>query len=78
VDRAAAHSVLHPACRPACNWIHAHGRFAFYYSLVGDHAAAAPHFRATGARVSLAMWSAGYDDAQARCRADRAAALAQG
>jgi hypothetical protein len=54
--QAADRSVLHPDFRPTFGWVRAHGAFAMLFSLIGDLAAAAPHFTAMGAFASRDPW----------------------
>ncbi|MFY1636266.1 hypothetical protein ACN27F_23840 [Solwaraspora sp. WMMB335] len=56
LGEAAARSVLHPAFDQQYGWINAVSRFALVFSLLGDHAAAAPHFAAVGNLVSEDVW----------------------
>ncbi|WP_018833656.1 hypothetical protein [Salinispora tropica] len=53
---AAARSVLHPAFGTEHGWIDAVSRFALIYSVLGDHALAAPYFAAVGNLVSESVW----------------------
>ncbi|NYT93440.1 hypothetical protein [Salinispora sp. H7-4] len=57
---AAARSVLHPAFGTEHGWVEAVSRFALIYSVLGDHALAAPYFAAIGNLVSESVW--GYFD----------------
>lgn len=54
---AADRSVLHPAYRPAYGWVKAHGYFAAVFSLAGDHARAAVHFRELGDLADTFPWT---------------------
>lgn len=53
---AAARSVLHPAFGTEHGWVDAVSRFALIYSVIGDHALAAPYFAAIGNLVSENVW----------------------
>ncbi|MFY1697947.1 hypothetical protein [Solwaraspora sp. WMMA2101] len=77
VRMAAARSVLHADFRPTYGWIDAASQFAMVHSLLGDHAAAAPHFVALGNRVSTDVWGR-FDDPVAMFAEFRRKALAAG
>lgn len=77
VTDAAARSVLHPSFEPAVGWVWAHNAFAAYWSLVGNHRAAAMHFRAVGDFVHQFPWTYLGDPATVFAR-HRATALAKG
>ncbi|MEU1530502.1 hypothetical protein [Streptomyces fagopyri] len=53
---AAERSVLHPHHRPAYGWVTVQGNFAALFSLIGDTARAAAHFRALGNLASESPW----------------------
>ncbi|MFC8717904.1 hypothetical protein [Kitasatospora sp. NPDC057198] len=53
---AAEHSVLHPDFRGGYHSIAAHGHFAAAFGLAGEHALAAPHFRALNGYASEFPW----------------------
>jgi hypothetical protein len=78
VARAAAHSVLHPAFRPAYNWVSAHSTFALYHSLAGDYSAAAVHFRAMGPYAVIEPWTYVLPQGLDQFRQQRARALKKG
>ncbi|MFE2301556.1 hypothetical protein ACFXAW_25620 [Streptomyces sp. NPDC059445] len=74
VVEAAERSVLHPNHRPAYGWVTVQGEFAAFFSLAGDTARAAPHFRALGNLASEYPW--GYlGNAREQFVRHRAAAL---
>ncbi|MFF4537392.1 hypothetical protein [Streptomyces aureus] len=74
VVEAAERSVLHPDHRPGYGWVSVQGEFAAFFSLVGDTARAAPHFRALGNLASEYPW--GYlGNAREQYVRHRAAAL---
>jgi hypothetical protein len=73
---AAARSVLHPAFRPRFNFAKSHGSFAMALSLAGNHAAAAPHFRALGNQATELPW-AYLGDPVAAFQRHRSSALAE-
>lgn len=78
VFEAAARSVLHPHSRPLdLGWRNAHSTFAMIFSVMGEPAAAAPHFRALGNLAYEAPWYYLGDPATA-FREHRANALAGG
>ncbi|WP_326551662.1 hypothetical protein [Micromonospora sp. NBC_01813] len=77
VRMAAARSVLHPDFRPTYGWIDAASRFALVLGMLDDHAAAAPHFKALGNRVSSNVWG-NFDDSIAMFADLRRRALAAG
>jgi len=54
---AAARSVLHPDAEQSYGWVEAHNAFAMIFSVIGDHAAAAPHFAAVGNLVAADAWA---------------------
>ncbi|MGX4691744.1 hypothetical protein [Streptomyces sp. JNUCC 63] len=54
---AAEHSVSHPHFRPTYGWVTVQGCFAALFSLIGDRARAAAHFRALGNLASEYPWS---------------------
>ncbi|WP_326551644.1 hypothetical protein [Micromonospora sp. NBC_01813] len=54
---AAARSVLHPAATRAYGWVEAHNAFAMIFSVIGDHAGAAPHFAAVGNVIAADAWA---------------------
>ncbi|MFE9171438.1 hypothetical protein ACFYNZ_18265 [Streptomyces kebangsaanensis] len=54
---AAEHSVAHPHYRPTYGWVTVQGCFAALFSLIGDRARAAAHFRALGNLASEYPWS---------------------
>jgi hypothetical protein len=56
ISDAAALSVLHPDFRQGFGWVNVQGLFAMVYSLVGDDARAAVHFKALGDLASDAPW----------------------
>lgn len=56
LHEAAARSVLHPAFGTEHGWVEAVSRFALIYSVLGDHALAAPYFAAVGNLVSESVW----------------------
>ncbi|WP_405881945.1 hypothetical protein OG762_26935 [Streptomyces sp. NBC_01136] len=74
---AADRSVLHPHYRPAYGWVTIHGVFAALFSLIGDTARAAAHFRALGNLASEYPWSYLGKPAEAYVR-HRSAALGRG
>lgn len=74
---AAERSVLHPHHRPAYGWVTVQGVFAALFSLIGDTARAAAHFRALGNLASEYPWSYLGKPADAYTR-HRAAALGRG
>ncbi|MET7418674.1 hypothetical protein [Dactylosporangium sp. NPDC005555] len=53
-------TVRHPAFQPGYRYHTAHDWFAMLFSLIGDHAAAAPHFRALAGRRTP-LWSEYFD-----------------
>ncbi|MET8134005.1 hypothetical protein [Streptomyces sp. NPDC005251] len=71
---AAERSVLHPHHRPTYGWVTVQGNFAALFSLIGDTARAAAHFRALGNLASKYPWSYLGEPADAYVR-HRAAAL---
>jgi hypothetical protein len=71
IREAGARSVLHPAFQRSYGWVGAHNMFAAGFSVIGDHAAAAPHFRAVGHLASEAGWSYFGDDSIAAFRKHR-------
>lgn len=77
VIAAASRSVLHPDCRPGQEKTSGHGAFAMILSLIGDHAAAAPHFRNLAEPPTGMPWCY-LDDHMAAFQRHRAAALARG
>ncbi|QBJ90887.1 hypothetical protein D0Z67_11615 [Streptomyces seoulensis] len=72
---AAGRSVLHPEFRRDPGWVTVAGCFAALFSLIGDTARAAAHFRALGNLASKLPWSYLGDPAEAYVR-HRDAALA--
>ncbi|MEL7974909.1 hypothetical protein AAG589_03535 [Isoptericola sp. F-RaC21] len=54
--RAAEGSVLHPSHVPGAWDAVVHSQLAFLFSMAGEHALAAPHFRALGDRPAAAGW----------------------
>ncbi|MFG3049219.1 hypothetical protein ACGFZR_30385 [Streptomyces sp. NPDC048241] len=72
---AAGRSVLHPEFRREPGWVTVAGCFAALFSLIGDTARAAAHFRALGNLASNLPWSYLGDPAEAYVR-HRDAALA--
>lgn len=76
IHEAAARSVLHPAFNREYGWVDAVSRFALAYSLLGDHAAAAPHFAAVGNVVST-VWEY-FDDPVATFAEFRRKAMTKG
>ncbi|MEV8035765.1 hypothetical protein [Streptomyces sp. NPDC086182] len=54
---AAERSVLHPSYRPTYGWVVIQGDFAALFSMIGDTARAAAHFRALGNLASEYPWS---------------------
>lgn len=78
VVRAAAHSVLNPAAQAGYSWVVAHSYFALYFSLCGDHAAAAVHFRAMGAYAAVEPWTYYLPNARERYVQHRTLSLRKG
>jgi hypothetical protein len=74
---AAERSVLHPHYRPAYGWVTIQGVFAALFSLIGDTARAAAHFRALGNLASEYPWSYLGKPADAYVK-HRSAALGRG
>ncbi|MFJ1606911.1 hypothetical protein ACIOHS_26605 [Streptomyces sp. NPDC088253] len=74
---AAERSVLHPYYRPAYGWVTIQGVFAALFSLIGDTARAAAHFRALGNLASEYPWSYLGKPADAYVK-HRSAALGRG
>ncbi|MFJ8270994.1 hypothetical protein ACIQ8G_11665 [Streptomyces sp. NPDC094154] len=74
---AAERSVAHPHFRPAYGWVTVQGCFAALFSLIGDRARAAAHFRALGNLASEYPWSYLGEPAEAYVK-HRDAALAAG
>jgi hypothetical protein len=74
---AAERSVLHPYYRPAYGWVTIQGVFAALFSLIGDTARAAAHFRALGNLASDYPWSYLGKPADAYVK-HRSAALGRG
>ncbi|HEX6500650.1 MAG TPA: hypothetical protein VF054_16700 [Micromonosporaceae bacterium] len=56
IRRAGGRSVLHPAHERGYKWYWAHNLFAALFSLAGDYAAAAVHFRAVGPYGDRFVW----------------------
>lgn len=56
IHEAAARSVLHPDCRGGYRWFLAHNLFAMVFSMMGDYASAAVHFRAIGQFGNRTVW----------------------
>ncbi|GAA3374515.1 hypothetical protein GCM10020367_38680 [Streptomyces sannanensis] len=77
LQAAAASSVFHPRFRAGFHWVSAHGYFAAVHSLAGNHADAAPHFRALGDRATEHPWDY-LGDPEAEFVRHRKTALAQG
>jgi hypothetical protein len=75
IAAAAARSVRHPDYRPTYDWVLAQASFAMAFSLAGNYAAAAPHFRALGPLGSRHPWD--YLN-EAAFSTHRARALAEG
>ncbi|MFF2522042.1 hypothetical protein [Streptomyces liangshanensis] len=74
---AAAASVLHPDHRPAFRSVEAHNHFAMVFSTAGEHALAAPHFRAIGNNATEYPWTF-LGDQDAAFTKHRKLALAKG
>ncbi|MFD5817723.1 hypothetical protein [Streptomyces sp. NPDC127038] len=74
---AAGRSVLHPGHRPTYGWVTVQGCFAALFSLAGDTARAAAHFRALGGLASEYPWSYLGKPAEQYVR-HRSAALGRG
>ncbi|MEV7860907.1 DUF4034 domain-containing protein [Streptomyces hirsutus] len=74
---AAEHSVFHPHFRPTYGWVTVQGCFAALFSLIGDRARAAAHFRTMGNLASEYPWSYLGEPADAYVK-HRDAAFAQG
>ena len=70
-------TVRHPAFQPGYRLYTAHDYFAMLFSLMGDHAAAAPHFRALRGRRTP-FWEWYFDDAGTAYARHRDRALARG
>jgi hypothetical protein len=70
-------TVRHPAFQPGYRLYTAHDYFAMLFSLMGDHAAAAPHFRALRGRRTP-FWEWYFGDAGAAYAGHRDRALARG
>ncbi|MGW2649535.1 hypothetical protein ACWC2T_32620 [Streptomyces sp. NPDC001393] len=77
LTEAAARSVLHPQFRRPYGWVMVQGAFAALFSLMGDLASAAVHFRALGGLASQYPWNYLGKPAEAYVR-HRDAALARG
>jgi hypothetical protein len=77
IHAAADVTVRHPAFQPGYRYYTAHDWFAMLFSLIGDHAAAAPHFRALAGRRTP-LWSEYFDNAGATYADLRDRALARG
>ncbi len=64
VTQAATHSVMHPSFQPrTVGWVWAHNAFAWYWSVVGNQAAAAAHFRQLGDHATKEFWEFGLGGA---------------
>ncbi|MFJ1599455.1 hypothetical protein [Streptomyces sp. NPDC088261] len=74
---AAAASVLHPGHRPTFRSVEAHNHFAMVFSTAGEHALAAPHFRAIGNNATERPWTY-LGDQDAAFTKHRTLALAKG
>jgi hypothetical protein len=61
IHQVADRTVRHPAFQPGYRFYTAHDYFAMLFSLVGDHAAAAPHFRALAGRRTP-LWTSYFDN----------------
>ncbi|GAB3826279.1 hypothetical protein [Dactylosporangium cerinum] len=70
-------TVRHPAFQPGYRVYTAHDYFAMLFSLMGDHAAAAPHFRALHGRRTP-FWEWYFGDAGTAYARHRDRALARG
>ncbi|MEU6773351.1 hypothetical protein [Streptomyces sp. NPDC046759] len=77
LTEAAARSVLHPQFGRPHGWVTVQGAFAALFSLMGDTASAAVHFRALGGLASEYPWSYLGKPAESYVR-HRDAALARG
>ena len=77
IHQVADQTVRHPAFQGGYRFHTAHDYFAMLFSLIGDHAAAAPHFRALAGRRTP-LWASYFDNPGTAYANLRDRALARG